>query len=70
MCLEEVAFELTIEEEDVLGVKQRMQFYVTEDDIYKKKYILRLGVQSMVMDEVQSLLGGEGSESRETLNVN
>lgn len=39
MCLEEVAFELTIEEEDVLGVKQRMQFYVTEDDIYKKKNI-------------------------------
>lgn len=69
MCLEEVAFELTIEE-DVLGIKQRMQFYVREDDIYKKKYISRLGMQSMVMYEIQSLLGGEGSESWETLNVN
>lgn len=68
MCLEEVAFELTIEE-DVLGIKQRMQFYVREDDIYKKKYISRLGMQSMVMYEIQSLLGGEGSESWETLNV-
>lgn len=36
----------------------------------RKKYILKLGVQSMVMDEVQRLLGGEGSESWETLNVN
>lgn len=69
MCLEEVAFELTIEE-DVLGIKQRMQFYIREDDIYKKKYISRLGMQSMVMYEIQSLLGGEGSESWETLNVN
>lgn len=69
MCLEEVAFELTIEE-DVLGIKQRMQFYVREDDIYKKKYISRLGMQSMVMYEIQSLLGDEGSESWETLNVN
>lgn len=69
MCLEEVAFELTIEE-DVLGIKQRMQFYVREDDIYKKKYISRLGMQSMMMYEIQSLLGGEGSESWETLNVN
>lgn len=68
MCLEEVAFELTIEE-DVLGIKQRMQFYIREDDIYKKKYISRLGMQSMVMYEIQSLLGGEGSESWETLNV-
>lgn len=69
MCLEEVAFELTIAE-DVVGIKQRMQFYVREDDIYKKKYISRLGMQSMVMYEIQSLLGDEGSESWETLNVN